>query len=460
MAGARLRAAAGALNAAARNRKPASAPSAPVYPVSSPPAPPSDPLAPAGFSPAPGSSASSRAPRPPAPAVSARLAAVQSPIIPIVMDLYRRHPGAVSLGQGVVGYGPPPGVAARVARFCETPAHHLYQPDEGIPALRAAIRRKLAHENGIDLAAREVMVTAGANMGFLNALLAITDPGDEVILPRPYFFNHEMAIRMAGAAPRVVPCRPDHQLDVDAITAATGPRTRAVATTSPNNPSGATYPEADLRAVNALCRERGLYHLHDEAYEYFVHDGAAHFSPGAIPGSESHTIEFWSLSKAYGFASWRVGYMAFPAALMETLLKVQDTNVICAPAISQHAALACLEAGAGYCRPRIEGFAPNRALLLDTLAGLGGRVEAPPANGAFYVFARVGRGRNDLDDMAVVRELIVEHGVAVVPGSAFGAGEGCSLRLSYAAVDRDTMEVGARRLAEGLRAITDRRERK
>ena len=359
----------------------------------------------------------------------------------------------------MVGYGPPAEVAARVARFCDTPAHHLYQPDEGIPELRAAIGEKLARENRIDTSGREIMVTAGANMGFLNALLAITDPGDEVVLPRPYFFNHEMAVRMAGAVPRIVSCRPDHQLDVEAIAAAVGPRTRAVATTSPNNPSGATYPERDLRAVNALCAERGLYHLHDEAYEYFVHDGAAHFSPGAIPRSAPHTIEFWSLSKAYGFASWRVGYMAFPAGLMETLLKVQDTNIICAPAISQHAALACLEAGIEYCRPRIEGFAPNRELLLDALAGLGARVEAPLANGAFYVFIRVGRDR-DLDDMAVVRELIVEHGVAVIPGSAFGVEEGCSLRLSYAAVDRDTMAVGARRLVDGLRAITDRREGK
>ena len=98
----------------------------------------------------------------------------------------------------MVGYGPPPGVADRIARFCETPAHHLYQPDEGIPALRAAISEKLARENGIDPAGREIMVTAGANMGILNALLAITDPGDEVILPRPYFFNHEMAIRRPG----------------------------------------------------------------------------------------------------------------------------------------------------------------------------------------------------------------------------------------------------------------------
>ena len=215
-----------------------------------------------------------------------------------------------------------------------------------------------------------------------------------------------------------------------------------------------------MRAVNALCADHGLYHLHDEAYEYFVHDGARHFSPGAIPGSAPHTIELWSLSKAYGFASWRVGYMVFPAGLMETLLKVQDTNIICAPAISQHAALACLEAGIDWCRPRIEAFAPSREVLLDALAGLGDRVEVPPANGAFYVFVRVGGddGRK-LDDMALVRELIVGHGVAVVPGSAFGVEEGCSLRLSYGAVDRDAMAVGARRLVEGLRAITDRTKR-
>ena len=191
-----------------------------------------------------------------------------------------------------------------------------------------------------------------------------------------------------------------------------------------------------------------------------MHDGATHFSPGAIAGSAPHTIEFWSLSKAYGFASWRVGYMVFPAGLMESLLKVQDTNIICAPAISQHAALACLEAGIDWCRPHIESFAPNRELLLDALDGLGARVEVPPPNGAFYVFVRVCPDRDrSLDDLAVVRELIVEHGVAAVPGSAFGVEEGCSLRLSYAVADRAAMAQGARRLVDGLRAITSRKER-
>ena len=152
--------------------------------------------------------------------------------------------------------------------------------------------------------------------------------------------------------------------------------------------------------------------------------------------------------------------MVFPAGLMETLLKVQDTNIICAPAISQHAALACLEAGIDWCRPRIEASAPSREVLLDALGALGERVEVPTANGAFYVFVRVGgRCGRELDDMALVRELITEHGVAVVPGSAFGVEEGCSLRLSYGAVDRDAMAVGAQRLVDGLRAITDRMER-
>ena len=392
----------------------------------------------------------------PNPLVSRRMQDVQMPIIPWVGDLIRSTPGTISLGQGVVDYAPPAAAREALARFCEEPARHRYQHELGIPELRERIEARLAAENGIDAHRFTLMVTAGGNMAFLHALLAICDQGDEVILLKPYFFNHEMAVRIIGCRPVVATTDEHYQLDLAAIEAAIGPRTRAVVTVSPNNPSGAVYPESDLRAVNALCAARGLYHVSDEVYEYFLFDGARHFSPGAIAGAEAHTVCIYSLSKSYGFASWRVGYMAFPAGLMETLLKVQDTNIICAPAISQHAALACLEAGIEWCRPRIEGFAPNRELLLDALAGLGDRVEASPANGAFYVFIRVGGGR-PLDDMAVVRELINEHGVAVVPGSAFGVEAGCSLRLSYAAVDRDTMAVGAMRLVDGLQAITDRR---
>ena len=130
----------------------------------------------------------------------------------------------------------------------------------------------------------------------------------------PYYFNHEMAVTMAGCRPVLVATDDDFQLDLDAVAAAITANTRAVVTISPNNPSGAVYPEADLRELNRLCAERGVYHIHDEAYEYFLYDGAEHFSPGSLPDAGDHTISLFSLSKAYGFASWRIGYLPPPRA--------------------------------------------------------------------------------------------------------------------------------------------------
>ena len=133
-----------------------------------------------------------------------------------------------------------------------------------------------------------------------------------------------------------------------AIERAITPRTRAVVTVSPNNPTGAVYPESTLRAVNTLCRDRGIFHIHDEAYEYFTYGGAGHFSPGSLPEAAGHTISLFSLSKAYGMASWRIGYMVIPEVLAEAVNKIQDTILICPPAVSQHAAIAALEVGRSF----------------------------------------------------------------------------------------------------------------
>ena len=127
-----------------------------------------------------------------------------------------------------------------------------------------------------------VVVTAGGNLAFMNAVLAIADPGDEFIFPVPFYFNHEMAVDIANCRAVPVKTTREYQLDLDAIANAITPRTRAVVTVSPNNPTGAVYPEAALRAVNALCRDRGIFHIHDEAYEYFTYEGTPHFSPGSI----------------------------------------------------------------------------------------------------------------------------------------------------------------------------------
>src|SRR6266545_4276167 len=266
---------------------------------------------------------------------TARMQAVQSPVIPIIGELIRSTPGTISLGQGIVSYGPPRESLVAAAEFGRTLEEHRYGPVEGTPALVAAIGEKLQRENGIDVARdRRIVVTAGGNMAFMNAVLAITDPGDEVLLLTPFYFNHDMAIVLAGCRTVAVPTDANYQVSLEAIREALTPRTRAIVTVSPNNPSGAVYDEATLRAVNALCRERGLYHINDEAYEYFTYDGVRHVSPGAIEEGRDHTISLYSLSKAYGFASWRIGYMVIPEHLFESVNKIQDTNLICPPQIS------------------------------------------------------------------------------------------------------------------------------
>lgn len=361
-------------------------------------------------------------------------------------------PGTISLGQGIVSYGPPPEALAALRRFPSSPDDHRYGPVEGLPSLVAALEGKLARENGIHVAPdSRLVVTAGANLAFMNAILAITDPEDEVILPVPYYFNHEMAVVIAGARPVPAATDPQCQLDLASIRRAITPRTRAIVTVSPNNPTGIVYGEASLRAVNALCRERGVFHIHDEAYEYFTYDGAAHFSPGSISGAAAHTISLYSLSKAYGMASWRIGYMVIPERLWEAVNKIQDTLLICAPSVSQEVALAAVQAGAPYARSYVPRLDAMRKLFLKALEDPSVPCDVPEARGAFYYFVRV---RTALDAMTVTEWLIREHRVAVIPGSAFGATDACYLRVSYGALDEQTASEGIARLVRGLRELS------
>jgi len=380
---------------------------------------------------------------------SRRLAAVQAPVIPIVGRWTAGAPGTISLGQGVVSYQPPKEAIDAAKSFGATLPDHRYGPVEGLPALVEAIGRKLETENRIALDGSRVVVTAGGNQAFMNAVLAITDPEDEVILPAPYYFNHEMAIVIAGANAVAVPTTESYQLDLRAIENAITRRTRAVVTVSPNNPTGAVYPESDLRAVNALCRDHGILHIHDEAYEYFTY-GVAHFSPGSIAGAAAHTISLYSLSKAYGMASWRIGYMVIPSALDEAVNKIQDTILICPPAVSQHAAVAALAVGSSYAASHVARLDETRQTIFAALNQPDVPCDVPVSLGAFYYLLRV---HSRMDSMTLTERLINEHRVATIPGSAFADPSPCSIRISYGALDAGTILEGTRRLVDGLRAL-------
>ena len=380
-----------------------------------------------------------------------RMEAIQSPIIPVVGELIKNSPGTISLGQGVVHYQPPATAIELLSKFLSEPKNHLYQSVIGIPELLTALAAKLSIFNGIDINDKNaIVVTAGSNMGFMNAILAITSPGDEIILNTPYYFNHEMAIKMAGCHPVLVATDHNYQLITQAIAAAITDKTRAVVTISPNNPTGVIYSEIALRQVNEICRERGIYHISDEAYEYFTYDGVKHISPGAFVGSNQYTISLFSLSKAYGFASWRIGYMIIPQHLLNAVKKVQDTILICPPVVSQYAALGALQAKDDYLKDHIATIAQVREIVINAIESLQDLCTITPANGAFYFFIKVHTRMNDLE---LVKKLIQEYKIAVIPGTTFGMEDGCYLRVAYGALQADTAKAGIERLVKGLQTI-------
>lgn len=380
-----------------------------------------------------------------------RMEAIQLPIIPVVGELIKNSPGTISLGQGVVHYQPPNTAMELLTKFLAEPKNHLYQAVVGIPELLTALTAKLSIFNGIDINEENaIVVTAGSNMGFINAILAITSPGDEIILNTPYYFNHEMAIKMAGCHPVLVATDANYQLIPEAINAAITNKTRAVVTISPNNPTGVIYSETALKQVNEICRERGIYHISDEAYEYFTYDHVKHISPGAFAGSNQYTISLFSLSKAYGFASWRIGYMVIPQHLLIAVKKVQDTILICPPVVSQYAALGALQAKDDYLKDHIGTIAKVREIVINALQSLENLCTITPANGAFYFFIKVHTKMNDLE---LVKKLIQEYKIAVIPGTTFGVEDGCYLRVAYGALPADTAKAGIERLVKGLQTI-------
>ena len=384
-----------------------------------------------------------------------RMEGVDTPIIPTIAAFVRNNPGTISLGQGVVNYGPPAQAIAALPSLMGDGSLHKYLGVSGHPGFIEAIHNKLAQENQIKLGTDAmVMVTAGSNMAFLNSVLAVADPGDEFILPMPFYFNQEMAIRMCGCIPVPVPTHADWSLDVAAMAAAITPRTRAILTVSPNNPTGAVYSEASLRAVNALCAQHGIYHFSDEAYEYFTYEGAKHFSPASIPGAMKHTLSFYSMSKNYGMASWRVGYVVFPANLFDAMNKVQDTNLICAPMPSQLLALEAIKLGRNWVEPKVKALSEVRQTVYKTLEGLGDLVQFPQTQGAFYVLMKLPGLAQGIQAIEFNRVMTEKFKVASIPGFAFGltnTQEANYQRLSYGALEAASVAEGVQRYVAAVK---------
>ena len=315
-----------------------------------------------------------------------------------------------------------------------------YTDVDGTPALRAALSAKFKRENGLDYPPDQIVATSGTKPLLHAALMAMTDPGDEVIIPAPHWVSHPDIARIAGAVPTIVPCPPEtgFRLSPEALEAAITPRTRALILNSPNNPTGTIYSEADLRGlIGVLARHPEIWVLTDEIYEHIRFDGHSCPSIAALdPAMAARTVTANGFSKGYVMTGWRIGYAGGPAPMMKAI-KLLIGQLLGSPsAIAQQAAIEALDNRGDFIAANAAVFEERRDIALQVLQQTPGlRCHTP--EGAFYLYADcagvIGRtmpnGKVIETDADFVHGMIEQGGVAVVPGSAFGLSP--FFRLSY-----------------------------
>ena len=355
----------------------------------------------------------------------------------------------ISLGQSVPFFGPPPEMIEAVRDALDNfgPRLHTYGPDAGIPELREALARKLADFNGVEVDPdRQLLVTPGSNQAFMVTMMTILDPGDEVAIASPYYFNHHMAIELCRGVVREIPLSEENgfQMTLEDIEGVLTPRTKAVVIISPNNPTGTVYNPEEVVAIARSLTERGIYVITDDAYEVFCYDGTRHVSPRAVVESSELLITLGSLSKTLGMTGWRIGYIAADPSLIRQALKVQDATAICAPIVAQVAAVAALEQMPAYPQ-RMIGELNERRDLLQSVVDETSALHWHRTDGALFALVRadaVGGDRRELES-----ELLERAHVLTVPGSAFGSQWSDFIRISYGCSPRDRYEEALERVA-------------
>ncbi|MCS6830674.1 MAG: pyridoxal phosphate-dependent aminotransferase [Armatimonadota bacterium] len=334
-----------------------------------------------------------------------------------------------------------------------------YTPTAGIEPLRKAICEKLWRDNGLKYEPNQIIVTCGGKHALYNTFQVICDPGDEVIIPAPYWVSYPEMVKLADGVPVFV--HTDESTDfvptLDAIREKITPRTRAIVVNSPCNPTGAVFPRQTLKEIAALALRHDLYIISDEIYEKMVYDGHEHYSIASL-GEEvkKRTILINGMSKAYSMTGWRIGYAAAEREIIAAMTRLQDQSTSNPTSIAQRAALAALQAPEETVRQMVTAFAERRRAIVDGLNDIAGFRCAEPG-GAFYAFPNVsalyGRRWGDrvINGSDAFAEYLLEVArVAVVPGSGFGADS--NIRLSYAC-SLDTIYRGIGRVADAVHAL-------
>ncbi len=334
----------------------------------------------------------------------------------------------------------------------ETPSHIIeagvqalragfthYAPSGGLWELREAVAKRYKNEMSIDYGPENVIITTGTTQGLFHSFVGILNPGDEVIIPDPYYPNYLGQFHLAGAKVVTVPVTEENgfRLQAEDIERAVTPKTRALLINSPNNPTGALLEEDDLLKIAQVVKKHDLTVISDEVYDSIIYDGRTYCSIAQIPGMKERVIIHNGFSKTYAMTGWRLGYIVAPSEYIEQSIYLQESLISCAPTFPQKAAIAALEGPQDCVKEMLNIYSRRRTIVIDGLNDIPG-VSCYPTAGAFYAFPNIRSFGKSSEEFAV--DLLKKGKVATVPGSYFGDnGEGY-LRLSFAASDEDLTE--------------------
>jgi aspartate/methionine/tyrosine aminotransferase len=397
---------------------------------------------------------------PPTSRIAARVAAI-SESATLAVDAKAKALKAA--GEPVIGFGAgepdfptPPHIVEAAVAACRVPRFHKYTPAAGLPELREAIAVKTKRDSGYDVAASQVLVTNGGKHAVYNTFAALLDPGDEVLLPAPYWTTYPEPIRLAGGVPVVLPTddRTGFRVTVDRLDAAVTDRTKVLMFVSPSNPTGAVYPRAEVEAIGRWAAERGIWVVTDEIYEHLTYGDHEFTSMAAlVPELADRCVVLNGVAKTYAMTGWRVGWMIGPADVVKAATNLQSHATSNVANVSQAAALAAVSGDLTAVAEMRAAFERRGRTMHRLLSGIPG-VQILEPQGAFYAFpnlsaflGRTVRGARPATTVELCGVLLDQAKVALVPGEAFGA-PGYA-RMSFALGDDDLGE-GCRRVADLL----------
>ncbi|MFN6516301.1 MAG: pyridoxal phosphate-dependent aminotransferase [Nostoc sp. CreGUA01] len=324
-----------------------------------------------------------------------------------------------------------------------------YGAAAGEPKLREAIARKLKTDNGLDYKSENVIVTNGGKHSLYNLMVALIDPGDEVIIPAPYWLSYPEMVTLVGGVSVIVPtdASTGYKITPEQLRKFITPKTKLFVLNSPSNPTGMVYTPAEIKALAQVIVDADIFVVSDEIYEKILYDGAEHISIGSL-GQEifDRTLISNGFAKAYSMTGWRLGYLAGPVEIIKAASTIQghSTSNVCT--FAQYGAIAALESPQDCVEEMRQAFAQRRQVMLDRLNAIPGLSTAKP-DGAFYLFPDI--SKTGLKSLEFCDALLEEHQVAVIPGIAFGADD--NIRLSYA-TDLATIEKGMDRLEKFVKS--------